>query len=100
MTCAGLANLQTTGIEGQWENALTTVVLHPMAGVRRALCHLLAATAAEVALPSSLFRGKWVFRLGPGWADVPVPHPQCRICEGHSTDTGDAIHTIPGHLSE
>ncbi len=65
--------LQTAGIEGRWESAVTGVVQHPLAGVRRALViagsDRRGASFALFTLSRQMGVSPWVW-----WADVPVPH--------------------------
>jgi hypothetical protein len=65
--------LDVSGIEGQWEAAVTTVVEHPMPGVRRALVIAGAdkrgAIYAIYDLSEQIGVSPWYW-----WADVRVPH--------------------------
>jgi hypothetical protein len=65
--------LDVSGIAGQWESALTTVVEHPMPGVRRALVIAGADKRGTIYgiydLSEQIGVSPWYW-----WADVRVPH--------------------------
>jgi len=74
--------LDVSGIEGQWEAAVTTVVEHPMPGVRRALVIAGADKRGTIYaiydLSEQIGVSPWYW-----WADVRVPH-------------ADALYVQPG----
>jgi len=74
--------LNVSGIEGQWEAAVTTVVEHPMPGVRRALVIAGADKRGTIFaiydLSEQIGVSPWYW-----WADVRVPH-------------ADALYVQPG----
>jgi len=65
--------LDVSGIQGQWESAVTTVVEHPMPGVRRALVIAGADKRGTIYgiydLSEQIGVSPWYW-----WADVRVPH--------------------------
>jgi hypothetical protein len=66
--------IQTASIEGKWESALTTVVLDPMPGVRKAL---VVTGSDRRGVAFALFTLSRQMGVSPWnwWADVPVkPH--------------------------
>ncbi|MGB8030419.1 MAG: glycosyl hydrolase 115 family protein [Terracidiphilus sp.] len=74
--------LDISGIQGQWESAVTTVVEHPMKGVRRALVIAGADKRGTIYgiydLSEQMGVSPWYW-----WADVRVPH-------------ADALYVQPG----
>ena len=74
--------LDVSGIAGQWESAVTTVVEHPMPGVRRALVIAGADKRGTIYgiydLSEQIGVSPWYW-----WADVRVPH-------------ADALYVKPG----
>jgi hypothetical protein len=74
--------LDVSGIAGQWESAVTTVVEHPMPGVRRALVIAGADKRGTIYgiydLSEQIGVSPWYW-----WADVRVPH-------------ADALYVQPG----
>jgi len=74
--------LDVSGIAGQWESAVTTVVEHPMKGVRRALVIAGADKRGTIYgiydLSEQIGVSPWYW-----WADVRVPH-------------ADALYVEPG----
>ncbi len=74
--------LDVSGIAGQWESAVTTVVEHPMKGVRRALVIAGADKRGTIYgiydLSEQIGVSPWYW-----WADVRVPH-------------ADALYVQPG----
>ncbi len=74
--------LDVTGIAGQWESAVTTIVERPMAGVRRALVIAGADKRGTIYgiydLSEQIGVSPWYW-----WADVRVPH-------------ADALYVEPG----
>ncbi|MGO8935279.1 MAG: glycosyl hydrolase 115 family protein [Terracidiphilus sp.] len=76
--------LDVSGIAGQWEAAVTTVVEHPMPGVRRALVIAGADKRGTIYaiydLSEQIGVSPWYW-----WADVRVPH-------------ADALYVQPGRI--
>jgi hypothetical protein len=76
--------LDVSGIEGQWESAVTTLVEHPMPGVRRALVIAGADKRGTIYaiydLSEQIGVSPWYW-----WADVRVPH-------------ADALYVQPGRI--
>lgn len=74
--------LNVAGIQGQWESAVTTIVDHPMPGVRRALVIAGADKRGTIYgiydLSEQIGVSPWYW-----WADVRVPH-------------ADALYVQPG----
>lgn len=74
--------LDVSGIEGKWESAVTTIVEHPMKGVRRALVIAGADKRGTIYgiydLSEQIGVSPWYW-----WADVRVPH-------------SDALYVLPG----
>ena len=74
--------LDVSGIAGQWESAVTTIVEHPMPGVRRALVIAGADKRGTIYgiydLSEQIGVSPWYW-----WADVRVPH-------------ADALYVQPG----
>ena len=76
--------LDVSGIAGQWESAVTTVVEHPMPGVRRALVIAGADKRGTIYaiydLSEQMGVSPWYW-----WADVRVPH-------------AEALYVAPGRV--
>ena len=71
--------LDVSGIAGQWESAVTTIVEHPMQGVRRALVIAGADKRGTIYgiydLSEQIGVSPWYW-----WADVRVPHADALVC--------------------
>jgi hypothetical protein len=65
--------LNTNAIEGKWESAITTVVINPIPGVRRAL---VIAGSDRRGVAFALFTLSRQMGVSPWswWADVPIKH--------------------------
>ncbi len=73
--------LDTRGLEGKWESALTVVVEHPLPGVRRALVvagsDRRGAAFALLTLSRQMGVSPWYW-----WADVPVARHEAIYVDG------------------
>jgi len=76
--------LDVSGVAGKWESAVTTIVEHPMPGVRRALVIAGADKRGTIYgvydLSEQIGVSPWYW-----WADVRVPH-------------ADALYVMPGRV--
>lgn len=81
--------LDVSGIEGKWESAVTTVVEHPMPGVRRALVIAGADKRGTIYgiydLSEQIGVSPWYW-----WADVRVPHAAALYVK-----TGRYVQPVP-----
>ena len=89
--------LDVSGIAGQWESAVTTIVEHPMKGVRRALVIAGADKRGTIYgiydLSEQIGVSPWYW-----WADVRVPHADALYVQARTVRAAGARGEVSRNL--